>query len=258
MFSIFKEPELLDVNVDSIEFLNSQRMVLKRKDQFKRVLIEFYQRIVNIKQKCFKVDGRIIEIGSGISFLNEYIPTLEKTDIKPDPALDRTLDAMNMDLPNSSTKLLIGINCFHHFPDAKKFFTECIRVLKPGGGVILIEPYYGVLSAILYKRLFKTESFDKNQKGWILPQSAMIGANQALSYIVFVRDKKLFMDLFPELEIIEVAPLNNGIRYLVSGGLNFKQLFPNRLFSVFRVIEIVLTPIIYLWGLHQIVVIRKK
>jgi hypothetical protein len=54
----------------------------------------------------------------------------------------------------------------------------------------------------------------------------MEGANQALSYIVFERDRERFERLFPDLEIVEQSWIANYPRYLLSGGLNFRQLLP--------------------------------
>ena len=83
-------------------------------------------------------------------------------------------------------------------------------------------------------------------------------ANQALSYIIFVRDRKTFEAEFPGLEIVKVAPLHNYLRYFLSGGLNFKQLLPDFMIPVLRGLETLLQPVAYVTGLHHQIVIRKK
>ena len=86
----------------------------------------------------------------------------------------------------------------------------------------------------------------------------MTGANQALSYIVFNRDKARFQKLFPQLEIIYHAPLTNQIRYLLSGGLNFRQLVPDVLNGPLKGLEMLLAPLARMLALHHVLVLRKR
>jgi hypothetical protein len=70
----------------------------------------------------------------------------------------------------------------------------------------------------------------------------MHGANQALSYIVFERDRALFEQRCPTLEVVVREPLTNWLRYLLSGGLNFRQLVPSRTEEVLRALVRLLAP----------------
>ena len=65
----------------------------------------------------------------------------------------------------------------------------------------------------------------------------MIGANQALSYIVFQRDKEKFEKLHPDLKILSGTPHTSGLRYLLSGGINFHKIAPSRVFQLIRSCE---------------------
>ena len=38
--------------------------------------------------------------------------------------------------------------------------------VAPGGGVLLIEPYYGPVASVVFKRLFASEDFDTTMPGW--------------------------------------------------------------------------------------------
>jgi hypothetical protein len=131
--------------------------------------------------------------------------------------------------------------------------------VKPGGGIILIEPYHGLFASFLFKRLFRTEGFDKSMPGWNVPMDGpMNGANQALSYVVFDRDWALFAKRYPQLEIVHQAPLTNYVRYLVSGGLNFRQLAPNFLIPVLKLVEALLSPLRRHLALHHVIVVRRN
>ena len=163
-----------------------------------------------------------------------------------------------MDLPDESVRAFYGINCFHHFPEPRKFFHELERTLKPGGGVVLMEPYFGPLASRIYSGLFDTEFFDKNQPEWETAASVMQGANQALSYIVFFRDRQKFLREFPQLEIVETAVCHNYLFYLLSGGLNFRSLWPDFLSPLFYLFTFLLYPFRRFFALHHVVVLRKK
>ena len=62
-------------------------------------------------------------------------------------------------------------------------------------------------------------TFDKSAASWNQGDGAraMVGANQAASYLVFERDRARFASLFPDLELVHAEPLGNYLRYLLSG-----------------------------------------
>ena len=145
--------------------------------------------------------------------------------------------------------------------DGKKFFMELDRTLEDGGGAILIEPYYGWFSNILYKKVHEDEFFYKEQKNWETGQNEnqfMTGANQALSYLIFIRDREIFEKEFPNLVIEDTIIINNYMRYLVSGGVNFKQLLPTFMEKPIKFFEFLLSPLNKIFALHYAIVIRKK
>jgi hypothetical protein len=97
------------------------------------------------------------------------------------------------------------------------------------------------------------------QKDWVNESLGfMNGANQALSYIVFIRDKKKFEERYPNLEIVVQKPLNNYMRYVLSGGLNFRQILPSFFSPVIKFLEFIFMPFNSVFALHHIIVIRKK
>jgi hypothetical protein len=86
----------------------------------------------------------------------------------------------------------------------------------------------------------------------------MTGANQALSYIVFFRERVKFEQSCPGLEIVFSTPLNNYLRYLLSGGLNFRAITPAFAAPAIRLFETILIPLNQMLALHHVIVIRKR
>src|SRR5262249_32215524 len=147
-------------------------------------------------------NGVRVEIGAGACPMRDSFPDVITTDIIPAPHLDRTLNAEAMDLPDQSVRVIYGQHAFHHLPDPEKFFRELRRVLNPGGGAILIEPYWSPIATFMFKRLFAEEHFDTRSASWRTETcGAMTGANQALSYIVFKRDRDRYRKMYPDLPL---------------------------------------------------------
>jgi len=255
------EPRLHNVDVESGDLLTVHLQILSEKPMLQGVFYDFYRLCRKIDEKYFSGEGKRMEIGAGVSLIKRYYPDVIVTDIKPACHLDMILDAQKMNLPDSSVRGIYGINCFHHLTDPDHFFRELQRVLIPGGGGILIDPYYGILAKAFYRRAFDTEHFNKNQvewRSWDGTMGVMKGANQALSYIVFHRDVHLFHTKHPGLEIVFLQRLGNYLRYFLSGGLNFRQLVPSFITPVIKLIEFVLIPVGHFMALHHVIVLRKK
>lgn len=253
------EPRIQDIDLNSDELLHVQRQMLSEKAMLRSVFDEFYHTCHKLDEKYLQGDGKRVELGAGVSRLKELYPDIITTDIKSGDHLDMVVDAQNMPFDDETVRSLYAINCFHHMPDPSQFLRELERVLQPGGGCIFIEPYYGPLASVAFKRLFDSETFDKNQESWKgEDMSVMTGANQALSYIVFERDKQKFAELFPHLEIVYRKTLSSTIRYFLSGGLNFKQLLPDSFIPIVKGIEALLSPIESLFAMQYVMVLRKK
>jgi hypothetical protein len=107
--------------------------------------------------------------------------------------------------------------------------------------------------------MFHTEGYDKAYPFWDVPTvGPMNGANQALSYIVFERDRAEFERCFPDLSIVHHEICGNYLGYLLSGGLNFRQLLPNWGTPLLPMMQALLSPFDRWLALHHIVVIRKN
>lgn len=260
LFDLFRAPLIADVNIDGDGRLIAHRQILARKQLLREVFIDFHHQFRALDEKYFSVSGSRIELGAGVAPIRESYPDVLATDVVYDPDLDLVLDAENMSLPDGSVRVFYGQNCFHHFSHPRRFFSELDKVLAVDGGAILLEPYYGPFATFLFKRLFKTEGFDKNFPLWETPVlGPMNGANQALSYIIFIRDRDDFEREYPTLEIVHQELCQNHFKYLISGGLNFRQLLPTWLGRpVVNFFQRVLSPFNRWTSLHHVIVIRKK
>src|SRR4030095_560419 len=158
--------------------------------------------------------------------MSEFVPRLITADILPLPTLDRVFDACEaFPVENESLRAIAMVNVLHHLPSCKTFFSELQRCLAPGGTLSLIEPWITTWSSFVYRYLHH-EPCDPKATDWSFDSTGPLsGANQALPWIVFSRDRPMFDDQFPKLRIESIRPIM-PIRYLLSGGLSFRALVP--------------------------------
>jgi SAM-dependent methyltransferase len=254
------DPRIRGLDPDDDDILEVQASMLAEKKSAARVFSAIYRRCLQEEQRYAAADGMRLELGSGTGFVKHIDARIVTTDVRSGSGIDKYLDAMKMDLPAASLRMLLGLNVFHHIQDPARFLDETRRVLKPGGVLILVEPWYGPVASLLYRYLFSEEDFDKKADSWTATRAAgpMKGANQALSYIVFQRDAQRFQSGWPELKPVHHDVFANYPSYLLSGGINFRQLVPGFTFGLIHGLEYLLYPLRRIFGLHQILVFRKE
>ena len=246
------------IDIDSDNRLKIHREILEKKRMLQGVFTGFHNCFQELCKKHSCTNGIRLEIGAGVSPMRNSYSDVLASDIVHQNNLDMVIDAQNMQFNAGELSVIIGQNCFHHIPSPERFFSEANRVLKVGGIIILLEPYYGKFASFLYPRMFKTEGFDKRAIVWeTLDVGVMNGANQALSYVVLIRDRKIFEKKFPTLSIVDHIICDNYLEYLLSGGLNFMQLVPNFCIPIVRFLQKILKPFKKVFALHHVLVIKK-
>ncbi|MBW6534624.1 MAG: class I SAM-dependent methyltransferase [Mariniphaga sp.] len=219
--------------LDSPERTIFHNQIIRNKLFLRKLYEEWYE--IFSKTLPQLPDGKIIELGSGGGFLKEVIPAVLCSDILDLPFNDLTFSALEMPFENNELSAVFMIDTFHHIPDATQFLKEVDRVLKKDGMVVMIEPANSLWGRFIYKN-FHHEPFEPGA-GWTIPPSGPLsGANGALPWIVFERDKKLFESHFPNFEIVEFR-YHTPLRYLFSGGVSFKQLAPDFSYGFFSLID---------------------
>src|SRR6185369_16642081 len=103
--------------------------------------------------------GPRIELGSGPGFARGLVPGLVLTDVVAAPWHDREMDAEAIPYPDGGVGALVLFDVLHHVAAPRRFFHEAARVLRPGGRIVLCEPYISPLSYPVYK-FFHEEPVD--------------------------------------------------------------------------------------------------
>jgi SAM-dependent methyltransferase len=235
--------------------LNNSHIIEKKKF-LKNTYWDFYRRFLDAAGESAP-EGPWIEIGSGGGFIKEVIPRVKTSDVVEIRSLtDLTFSALKMPFESGSVGIFFLLNTFHHLHDVSLFLNECQRCLKSGGKIVMIEPANTPWSRWIYKK-FHHEPFDEKMSEWMTEGGRLSGGNQALPWIVFVRDRKRFDAAFPLLKIISIEA-HTPFRYLISGGLNYPHSFPSILYPVVRLFENLMKPVHRFCGMFMTVVIQKQ
>jgi len=167
----------------------------------------------------------ILELGSGAVYCEQFIPGLITSEVFASHGVQLVIDASQLPIAADALRAIVMTNVLHHLPDIRAFFREAARCLHFGGKVLMIEPWMTPWSRLVYSR-FHHEPLDTRASDWSFPRSGPLsGANIALPWILFERDRTRFASEFPQFSIEQVRPFL-PFRYLVSGGLALRSLMP--------------------------------
>lgn len=218
-----------------------QRCKLIREKRFlRRIYEEWY---LAIAQTVPSGPMPALELGSGAGFMSDYVENLITSDILDLPGVNRVIDASaGLPFADHSLRAIMMVNTLHHLPHVESFFAEASRCLEAGGKISMIEPWNTPWSRFVYRKLHH-EPFDQDAVSWRFETTGPLsGANGALPWLVFVRDRPRFEHAFPKLELQTVNPIM-PIRYLLSGGVSMRALVPSWTFAPLRIAEQSLGPV---------------
>jgi SAM-dependent methyltransferase len=242
-------------SLDSTESLQQEYARIRRKGFLNRLYCDFYKEICSALP--WDGEGAVVEMGAGAGFLKAKLPEAITGDIRSGAPVDVRFDAHRLPFKNSSLRAVVLQNVFHHLQSPDRFLQEAARCLQPGGAMIMIEPWI-TLASYKVLRLLHHERTDPRQAGWDFTSTGpMSGANQALPWIVFQRDRRFFEVRFPELEIEEIT-LHTPISYLISGGLTPWQPVPGFLYPLVRRLEQKLKPLFRWIAMFATVIVRRR
>ncbi|MGE5608532.1 MAG: class I SAM-dependent methyltransferase [Bacillota bacterium] len=231
-----------------------RRQIIRSNPFLQRIYREWYRFIV---ASLPPVAGPVLELGSGAGFLNQYIPGLLTSDLLPVPDLSLMLDAHHLPFADQSLRAIVLVNVLHHFADLNRFLTEASRCLKSCGRIIMVEPWVTWWSLLIYPRLHH-EPLDTTVHDWCFPASGPLsGANMALPWIAFHRDRLRFDREFPMLTIQWIRPVL-PVSYLLSGGVSMRPLMPGWSFPIWRSLENCLQPWSHLFGMFAELILEHR
>jgi SAM-dependent methyltransferase len=240
--------------LDLPETTIQRRKIIVQKKFLYNTYKYFYKLIyssLNIKNRR----GTIVELGSGAGFIKKIIPHVITSDILKLPKIDMQFSATKMPFKKNTLNGIVMVDVFHHIADVEKFLKEAERCLKKDGQIIMIEPASTLLGKLIYRYLHH-EAYNSKAKWAFESNGPLSSANTALPWIVFYRDEKQFKKKFTTIKVIKITP-HTPIKYLFSGGFSYPQLLPNYFESIIDLLEKLLKPLNFIFGMFYTINIVK-
>ncbi len=250
---LLAHPLTRGLNIDSPRCTDLRRSLIRNKRFLRQIYEEWYAAIAALLPPD---KDPVLEIGSGGGFLPDYIPGLITSEVFYCQHVRVVLDGSRLPFANASLGNIVMTDALHHLPQPRRFFAEASRCVGPGGRVIMIEPWVTPWSRLVYSKLHH-EPFQPEAVEWTFPRRGPLsGANSALPWIIFDRDRTRFEREFPEWHIYAIKPFM-PFRYLLSGGVSLRNFVPNWSFSLWRTIENLLQPWMRHLAMFVLIVLSK-
>lgn len=141
--------------------------------------------------------------------------------------LDIVAYAHRLPFSSGSFSNIVMLDVFHHLSFPVVFLKEAMRVLRVGGRLIMIEPNVSPVSWCFLKLFheepvrLRDDPFDPQPRSGTSPYES----NQAIPYVMFIRESHRLQNHVPELKIVSTARFSLWA-YPLSGGFHSWSLLP--------------------------------
>ncbi len=252
--SILAHPLTKGLEIDDPHTTELRRRIIHEKEFLRRIYVEWYRAIASAIPTG---EGDVLELGSGAGFLQNFIPGLITSEVFKCSNASIVLDGCFLPFSNGVLKAIVMTDVFHHISQPREFLKEATRCVGEGGVLVMIEPWVTPWSQWVYQKLHH-EPFRPHAKVWEFSRSGPLsGANGALPWIIFKRDRSLFEQEFPGWKI-QMIKLGMPFRYLVSGGVSLRSLMPGWAFVFWHTLEKALRPWMQNLAMFAQIVLQRK
>lgn len=219
-----------------------------------------YEEDIFKRVEAHLLPGQTLEIGSGPGFFKKSYAHLISSDILHSEDLDVRCRSSHLPFREGSLTNIVGIDVLHHLERPGDFFKEVGRVLKPGGRLILIEPWITPLSRLVYTFIHHEECrsvedpfgrpFETAKDPWL--------GNSMLPYQIFSKKSgRSFESQYPQLRILIRQPFS-AFAYPLTGGFQPYGIRSKKIVGWLLKMETVLQSILMpLFAFRILVVIEK-
>ena len=241
------------LDVDDPRTTGERRRILASKRLLRDVYEEWYGALAGALPPG---PGAVLELGSGAGFLAARMPGVVTSECFWCPWTALALDGQQLPFAAGSLRAVVMTNVLHHLPSPARFLDEAGRAVRPGGVVAMVEPWNTAWSRWVYRRLHH-EPFDPDA-GWETAGGGPLsGANGALPWILFDRDRARLERDHPQWRVARVEP-TMPLRYLLSGGVSMRNLVPAFTAGWWRRLERALYAHGHRLGMFALVVLERQ
>jgi SAM-dependent methyltransferase len=242
----------------TIERFEKHRRVWDQNPALRALNAELYGRLANELPPASL--GRRVELGSGPGFAREFIPDIELTDLVRAPWHDAEASAEALPYADGSVGALVLFDVLHHIPSPRRFFAEAVRVLAPGGRIVLCEPYISPVSYPVYKFLHE-EPLDMAADPLAMYDGNgardPFDSNQGIPTLLFARRPEAFAQAFPSLSLRSVSYMS-GFSLPASGGFSHGPFLPFAVWSLWHKLDTSLPSAVMRWLAFRMLIVIER
>lgn len=239
------------------EFINKNIEYWNRKPLLQILYGDFYRLIA--KNLSNLPDAKVVELGSGLGNIKEFIPHCLRTDLFPNPWIDQVENAYRLSFADGSVSDLIMTDVFHHLRYPGTALKEFHRVLQKGGRVIMLEPAVSLLGLIVYG-LMHSEPIAwrrpiewQSPPGWSAEDIDYYAAQGNATRIFVGNGFRAKLANWKKIQTIRLSAL----AYAASGGYSGPQLYPKSILLLIKGLEKVLDVFPVLFATRLLIVLEK-
>ena len=151
---ILEHPLTRGHDLDSPETTQLRKRIIQEKPFLRKIYVEWYQTLL-AEVGASEPGSRILELGSGAGFLEDFSPNVITSDLILVDDLDLIMDAQRPPFTPGSLSAMLMTNVLHHIPDPVALFTAASRSIRPGGKIAMIEPWITPWANFVYRRLHR-------------------------------------------------------------------------------------------------------
>jgi len=248
--NLLAHPLTRGMSVDDPATTRLRREIIRSKPFLAAIYREWYELLL----KALPDEGLVLEVGSGAGFFGEMSSRIITSEVFELPGIDVLLDGTSLPFEQAELSGIAMTDVLHHIPDVRVFFAEATRCVRPGGRMVMVEPWRTPWSERVYRNLHP-EPFEPDA-GWLIPETGPLsGANGALPWILFNRDRAQFEADYPQWSIASITPIM-PFTYLLSGGVSLRSLMPGWSYSLCRKLENRLDP--NRWAMFAMIELERK
>jgi methyltransferase family protein len=190
---------------------------------------------------------RILEIGSGVSPLRRFYSNVITSDVLDLDYLDYVFDCHQIDqltaVADESLDVITVTNVLHHLKMPMDFLNRAAVKLKRGGKIIATEPFFSVVSTVVFKYLHH-EAIDfrisEPELGHV--EGPLTSANIALPWLIFCRKREWLQRLNENYDVrnLSIRPFS-ALSYMATGGISHRLPVPRFLYHTFFPIDLAIS-----------------
>jgi SAM-dependent methyltransferase len=243
-------PLTVGLDIDDPATTAIRRQIIAENHFLRRIYEDWYRLIA---EAVPAMPGAALELGSGAGFLKHYLPDALASELFICPDIHLVLDAHALPFRSATLRAIVMTNVLHHLARPRTFLGEAARCVRSGGVLAIVEPWVTPWSRLIYNHLHH-EPFVPDALSWEFPAAGPLsGANGALPWILFERDRSIFAREFPQWTIQTVRPFM-PFRYLVSGGVSMRPLMPEWAYPLWSALESTLER----FGMFAFIVLKRN